>query len=99
MSARIVEVTIVLTRRGGLDQVRFTLACAPNVHITEGQVFEIVAPGREPVRATPLSGQVINRSDGTTSARMIGDRNHDFDTVVARLRRLPNVSNIRVNQP
>ncbi|SRR6266702_3513882 len=99
MGTRPVEVTIIMTRRGGIDQVAFTLQCADNARIEEGQIFEIVAPNCDPVRATPIPGQVINRSNGTTSARMVCDsRYDDFATVVAKLRRMHNVSGIRVNQ-
>ena len=100
MDTRIIHVTIVMMGRPGQlapHSVRFDLACPPHVAIIESQFFEIVAPGCQPVRATPLTGQVINRSDGTTTARMLGDAHtHDFATVVERLSRMPNVSQLQV---
>ena len=94
MNARTVEIVLVGRLSGKLTTIRFDLVCHPNASIVEGQTFEIVAPGHESVRATPMHGQVTNRSDGTTSARMMSVES-DLAVVVPRLQRLPNVSNIR----
>jgi hypothetical protein len=98
MKTRDVEVTIIVPDRGGANHVRFMLACHPDTRIVPGQVFEIVSPGCDSVRAQPIPNQVINRSDGTASARMLGDNSIPFSTLVTRLEQLPNVSHIRVGR-
>lgn len=95
----ILRATIAMSRPGlreGYDEVTFDLQCADGVRIVSGEIFEIVSPGVKSVKARPIiSSQIVNRSDGITTCRMIGENSrHGFTTVVSRLRSMPNVSNI-----
>lgn len=92
MSTRIVKVTMVALQGTRPRTAEFDLVCAADVRLVEHQQFEILGSGAASVIVTPL--QIVNKSDGSVSARMLL-RGEDFDAAVERLRRMPNVFKLR----
>jgi|GEM_PF-5282175 len=73
-------------------ELSFVLVCAANARFTEHQMFEIMAAGKPSVQGKPM--QVVNQSDGVIRVRMLAE-DRDLASNLARLRALPNVSNIQ----
>ncbi len=93
MATRTIDMNVAIMRDD--RRIHFRLVCDARASLVGSQTFTIVSPGCETVSVVPNGNRIDNRSDGTTICVAVV-LNLDFNTTLARLRKLPNVSNVRV---
>lgn len=93
MATRTIDVNAAIVGRS--VRIHFRVVCDSRAQLIGEQTFRISATGCESVDFIPVGSSIVNHAESLTTVNAIV-RNLNFDQTLTRLRKLPNVSNIRV---